>query len=309
MSFDMLMVYRIDNVHFQEEDPMEKAAIGLSLEDLGLESVPGSEPSGDYVPGEYPKEFDFTTALAVLGSWEVVRDVLGWTAREAYNGDLPLHFSLYWTEMEGETEETIKSALTGVRYDKVVYDSFEGHYVKWAASSDLDVECLRHIATAVADAPAETRRRVQRELAANPNTPADILLGLAKDNKLTRRLLANEELSAEVVRAVARTLFRMNHPAEATQSLAKSRATLPPDVIEMLARQNYITNDIPKLLDSRADATVKARLDLAKKVLLPSYSQVRSRCLHGDTPAPAPEPRRRSIWQVVTATFGKRGEF
>lgn len=237
---------------------METATIGLTLEDLGLTSTAGATRPAPYVPSEFPKEYDFSLDLLIFeGSWRHVRDSLSQVAYDAYNGDLPLWFSIYWAEMDGETEESIKASLTGVRYDEAIHHAFLEHHLNWAAD-ECDPDLLRQ-AIAI-DSPE--REALREEFASNGCTPEDLLDELLKEPGMEYSMLWNKELPARLIRKI---YDRIKDDPFGPKAVMGAGAKLPSDVAEALAKRDYSHSNEVYDLVSRPELTEQALFDLISK--------------------------------------------
>lgn len=235
--------------------------IGISLEDLGIEVGSTYEHPATQENEGFPKEYDFTLDHALLGSWWQVRDALRGPAESAYEDDsrdTPLWFTLFWAEREdGDTEESIEAALTGVAYDEVVHDAFEQH-LRDCATYEGEHGVIRQMV-----APGMPHQEVISEaLATNERTPQDLLEKLVKDTSFNYELLENPSLTVQMVRDV----FAMVKSGRGGPgAVARAKAFLPEDVIEALTKTEYPDSYIPGEIARRPDVTEQALFDLIGK--------------------------------------------
>ncbi|MCO4263734.1 hypothetical protein NG697_12510 [Pseudarthrobacter sp. MDT3-26] len=178
--------------------------IGITLDDLGIDNGSTGNHTTTRKTSGYPKEYDFSLELALYGSWRDLRDALYVPAEEGFRVDhreTPLWFALYWAQTENETEESIKAALTGLRYDESVHNSLHEHLYNWAR----DVVEEDQIRLMVAPGMPH-QEPVRQGLAANESTPQDVLEELKKDARkcpeMLYALLENPALAPTMVRGI-----------------------------------------------------------------------------------------------------------
>lgn len=234
--------------------------IGVSLEDLGIKRESDSaEPTQRHDYNEFPKEYDFTLDLFLHGgSWRQLRDSLRAAVSAAYNGEPPLHFSMYWAEMENETEESITaSSLAGVRYDKVVHEVFGIHHREWAENEE-NPDRMRQAMTV----SGPHQESVRAGLAVNALAPQDVLEELVKDSLFNYELLENPSLTEQMIRDI---YAMVKSGSAGPRAMAYARTELPADVVEALAKRDYLESWTPIGIAQQRNVTEHALLDLIGK--------------------------------------------
>lgn len=208
------------HMYYWKENLTMAALIGISLDDLGIETDSAFTHPETQEEFGYPRAYDFALHLQLHdGSWRQVRDALYPVAVSAFSGrEVPLlAFTLHWTEKEdGDSEESIKAALTGLAYDEVVHDAFEDNLTTWA--QDLtDSALIRQLA---AGSAIRGHKWFLPELSENAYTPLDVLEKL-RDRIRTAALLqeiqdtlaAEEALSPELAEMPYLIESVMKYPA------------------------------------------------------------------------------------------------
>lgn len=211
--------------------------IAISLEDLGINSDPDYEPAYSQWDPENLDEYDFALALLVYGSWRKLREALRPVAEYAYAAEhleSPLWLMMFWAEVEGETEASIEKALTGVRYDGCVHDAFTTHLYDWVGNTE-DLNEFLQVARAAAGTDHEWIRYEP---------------------------LKNSWLDSQEVRAIYDIV---KDDRRGPQALAESKAQIPADIVEWLAKRDYTDSYIPYLLVNEHATTEQTLWDLVGK--------------------------------------------
>jgi hypothetical protein len=230
--------------------------IGISLEDLGIETRSTGKPSTPKID-EYPKAYDFASELALYGSWAAVRDrMLKRLKDEGY--DLGMWIAIFWTKAEGETEESIKTRLTGMTYDKEMHEAFKDNLEAWAESLS-DPEIIRQAVAAIEGSGPET---FLLAVAKNEHTPQDLLEKFVKDARFNYALLGNPSLTTQTIRDI---YAMVKNDAAGRRATACGGAELPADIIEALAGRGYLLGWTPIGLSQQRNVTEQALLDLIGK--------------------------------------------
>lgn len=240
-------------------------SIGIPLDQLGL---PAGEIK-DLDPhllaeaerrGEFPKEYDFTLYLALLRSWWHVRGALHGVVDSAFEDcgqEVPLWLTLFWGAREHETEESTRTALTGVKYDAEVHSALEDYLGAWAEGTYNEDEMRQMVAAGM-----PSQERVRRALATNECAPQDILNEFAKDSELHYNLLCNRALQPQMVRDI---YAHIQNDEGGPKAMAHAEAELPADIVEALAKRDYPDSYTPSVIGRRSDVTGTALLSLIGK--------------------------------------------
>lgn len=207
--------------------------IGITLEDLGIESEPGfKKPGTGATFSDGRKQYDFTLHRLALGSWRKVRECLLSEAKARSRGDLPLWFLLYWGEVESETEASIKERLSVLRYSwryRNLFDEYLCSYDDPDSDGDPDP-----------DRPDPTRwGGVEQQPVAEVGTPvsAEALIVLMdrfpihEHEAICVRLLQNPHLDTHLVSVTAHLLAKQ---APWHLTFVVGRSDLPADVIDLI---------------------------------------------------------------------------
>lgn len=230
--------------------------IGITLNDMGLNNDPSYTPPPPSGDESYPKEFDFSLHLSLLGSWWQVCDALRNPGNWAFEDEqrvTPLWFSLNWGPVENESEESIKARLTGLRYSKVVHDAFEQHLYDWA-QGESEEDIIRLMV-----APGMPHQEsVKQGLAINGCTPSDILEELVSDPENRYTLLENPNLLPGMVRDIHDAI---KDDEFGPMAMARSESELPDDVLLELASRDYAH-------DSEVPWTLQDKRELSEGILL-----------------------------------------
>jgi hypothetical protein len=212
--------------------------IGISLEDLGIETDAAFTRPETQEDEGFPKEYDFALDLLIHnGSWRQMRDALYPVAEAAFRGrETPLlGLTLHWAGRDdGDTEESIKAALTGLRYDQEFHEALEENLADWARFTD-DAALLKRVMSLVAGTDREWIRYEP---------------------------LGNSWLDPQDVRAIFELI---KDDRRGPQALAESKAPIPADIVEWLAKRDYADSYIPYRLVSDHAMTEQTLLDLIGK--------------------------------------------
>jgi hypothetical protein len=239
--------------------------IGISLDEMGLsdDEIKDLDPhllAEAERRSEFPKEYDFTLYLALFRSWWHVRQALAKvvvSAFEDHEEDVPLWLILAWGLGENETEESIGTALTGVKYDEGVHLALQDNLAAWAYGT-ADEDEIRLMLTA----GMPFQGAVRPCLAENEWTPQDILNEFVKDPELHHELLRNPALRPQMVRDI---YAQIKDDEGGPKAMAYAGAELPADVIEALARRHYPEAWTPMGIAQQRNVTEQALLDLIGK--------------------------------------------
>lgn len=235
--------------------------IGINLNGLGIESDPDYEVPNTQNAVAYPREYDFTLELALLGSWRQVRGALRGPAESAYKDArrfVPLSLIVLWAERESDTEESIRAALTGMDYDQVVHGAFSQHLDNWAGNQS-DPSIIR---SAIAATSAAEHRSFIQCLAMNDCTPQDVLQEIMKNSQARHSLLFNPSAGPQMVRELYELI---KGEPWAAAIVARATTEVPSEILEHLAKGDYPSIEIPDQLARRNDLTEQALLDLIGK--------------------------------------------
>lgn len=234
--------------------------IGIGLDDLGIETDSTYTPSWTQSDSGYPKEYDFTLDLHIHGSWRQMRRALYPVAEAAFRGgESPLlNFTLHWAGRDNETEESIKAALTGVKYGQTVHEAFENNLEDWAENQS-DPSIIRSAMAATSGAEHPTFFQF---LAMNECTPGDALQEIIKNSRARHSLLFNPTVGPQMVRDLYELI-----KDEPWAAAIVSRATteVPAEILEQLAKGDYPSIEIPDQLVRRDNLTEQALVDLIGK--------------------------------------------
>ncbi len=234
--------------------------IGINLDDLGIDGDPDFTRPRTQLDEGYPKEYDFALDLHIHGSWRQMRDALYPIAEKAFRGkETPfLGFTLHWAAREdGDTEESIEAALTGLKYDKAVHEAFEYELEGWGASCS-NPEAIRQ---AMAAASGSVHESFLLALAENEDTPQDVLQMLIQEPAARYGLLSNSSVDPQMVRDLYE--LTKDEPV-AAEAFIHATIKLPSDVIEVLVMGDYPRIETNTLV-RRVDLTEQALIGLIGK--------------------------------------------